>query len=96
MASVQLSIEGRETADPRVDAARGNAAGQPLSMAQVRSSIAHLFSLGRFEDVRVDATLDGGRVVLRYDLVPDSPVGQNRGSSASARPASTRARCGGR
>src|SRR5262249_32639060 len=29
-----------------------------------------LFSLGRFEDVRVDATMDNGQVTLRYDLTP--------------------------
>src|SRR5207249_10600920 len=29
--------------------------GQPLAMADVRETITHLFSLGRFEDVQVDA-----------------------------------------
>ena len=32
------------------------ASGQPLSMADVRESIAHLYGLGRFQDVSVDAT----------------------------------------
>jgi outer membrane protein assembly complex protein YaeT len=75
VASVRLMIEGRETTDPVLTKILETATGQPLSMAQVRSSITHLFSLGRFEDVRVDAVLESGSVVLRYDLVPIHPVG---------------------
>ena len=74
VASVQLLTEGRDTTDPVLVQVVETLAGQPLSMAQVRETIAHLFSLGRFEDVRVDATLESGRVVLRYDLVPIHPV----------------------
>jgi outer membrane protein assembly factor BamA len=33
--------------------------GQPLSMAAVRESISHLFTLGRFQDVQVEAVVDG-------------------------------------
>ena len=72
--SVRLLTEGRETVDPVLTQVVETVAGQPLSMAQVRESVAHLFSLGRFEDVRVDATLEGGLVMLRYDLVPIHPV----------------------
>ena len=72
--SVRLLTEGRETVDPVLTQVVETVVGQPLSMAQVRESIEHLFSLGRFEDVRVDATLDAGRVALRYDLVPIHPV----------------------
>ena len=78
VASVHLTIEGRETTETVLTQVVETASGQPLSMAQVRSSIAHLFSLGRFEDVRVDATLERGAVVLRYDLVPIHPVGRMR------------------
>ena len=56
----------------------GTAPGQPLSMVQVRETVAHLFSLGRFEGVSVDATLEDGRVALRYDLVPIHPVSRIR------------------
>ena len=44
--------------------------GQNLSMAAVRESIAHLYSLARFQDVQVEA-LDGsgGAMKLRYNLV---------------------------
>ncbi len=72
--SVRLLTEGRETPDPMLAQVVETLVGQPLSMVQVRESIAHLFSLGRFENVSVDATLEDGRVVLRYDLVPIHPV----------------------
>jgi outer membrane protein insertion porin family len=78
VASVHLTVEGRETTETVLTQVVETSAGQPLSMAQVRSSLAHLFSLGRFEDVRVDATLEGAAVVLRYDLVPIHPVGSMR------------------
>jgi outer membrane protein insertion porin family len=78
VASVHLTIEGRETTDPVLTQVLETEAGQLLSMAQVRSSIAHLFSLGRFEDVRVDAALEDGRVVLQYELVPIHAVGRLR------------------
>ena len=47
-------------------------------MVQVRETVAHLFSLGRFEGVSVDAALEEGRVALRYDLVPIHPVSRIR------------------
>jgi outer membrane protein assembly complex protein YaeT len=72
--SVRIVIEGRETTDPVLTQVVETVAGQPLSMVQVRESIAHLFSLGRFEDARVDAALENGRVALRYDLTPIHPV----------------------
>jgi len=84
--SVHLTIEGRDTADPVLTQLLETAAGQPLSMAQVRSSVAHLFSLSRFEDVRVDAVLESGGVVLRYDLVPIHPVGRIRFAIGTAAP----------
>ena len=68
--SVRVIREGAETADPSLTQVIETKTGGPLSIAQVRESIAHLFSLGLFEDVRVDATLDGGRVALQYQLVP--------------------------
>ena len=39
-------------------------------MTAVRESITHLFGLGRFQDVRVEALDAPGGVLLRYDLVP--------------------------
>src|SRR4051794_795157 len=70
IASVRVVIEGRETTDPTVIQILETEPGQPLTMARVRETVAHLFSLGRFEDVQVDAALENGRVALRYDLSP--------------------------
>lgn len=45
--------------------------GQPLSMADVRETIAHLYSLGRFQDIQVEAVdASGGGIELRYHLIP--------------------------
>ena len=74
IASVRLVIEGREASDPTLVQVVETRVGTPLTMAQVRESVTHLFSLGRFEDVQVDATLEGGAVALRYDLRPTHPV----------------------
>jgi outer membrane protein insertion porin family len=73
---VRLLIEGRDTADPALTQVVETLVGQPLAMAAVRETISHLFSLGRFEGVRVDAEVDGGRVTLRYELTPVHPVTQ--------------------
>jgi outer membrane protein insertion porin family len=76
--SVALLIEGRETTEPVLTQVVSTLAGQPLSMLQVRETITHLFSLERFEGVSVDATLENGRVVLRYELIPIHPVARIR------------------
>jgi outer membrane protein assembly complex protein YaeT len=78
VASVRIVVEGRDAADPMLTSIVETVVGQKLSMAQVRETVAHLFSLGRFEGVSVDATLDDGRVALRYDLVPIHPVSRIR------------------
>ena len=75
VASVRLLIEGRETTDPAIARVVETPVGQPLTIAAVRDTISHLFSLGRFDDVRVDASLAGGNgVALRYELSPVHPV----------------------
>jgi outer membrane protein insertion porin family len=74
IASVRLVVEGRDTTDSTLTQLIETQSGQPLTMAQVRETVSHLFSLGRFEDVRVDATLENGRVALRYELSPIHPV----------------------
>ena len=62
-------------------------------MTAVRASITHLFGLGRFQDVRVEAIDAPGGVSLRYDLVPLHSVQRVdfRGT-----PACPRGSCGGR
>jgi outer membrane protein insertion porin family len=84
--SVRLLIEGRETADPVLTSVVETAAGSNLSMTQVRETITHLFSLGRFEGVGVDATLVDGRVALSYELVPIHPVSRIRFAGATSAP----------
>ena len=78
VSSNAVIIEGRPAPDPALLDAIQSKQGAPLKMTDVRETIMHLYSLGRFEDVRVDATLDNGRVVLRYDLIPIHPVGRIR------------------
>ncbi|MBW8861153.1 MAG: hypothetical protein JF601_02120, partial [Acidobacteria bacterium] len=78
IAAVRLFAEGRETTDPILTSIVETAPGTPLSMAQVRESVAHLFSLGQFEGVSVDAALEDGRVTLRYELIPIHPVSRIR------------------
>ena len=76
--SVRLVIEGRDTTEPLLTQVVSTSAGQPLSMVQVRETVAHLFSLGRFEGVSVDAALENGRIALRYELIPIHPVARIR------------------
>ena len=44
--------------------------GEPLVMADVRQTIDHLVTLGRYADIRVFGEADGEGVRLRYGLVP--------------------------
>jgi outer membrane protein assembly complex protein YaeT len=70
VALVRLELQGRATTDSALLQVIETRVGEPLSMLQVRESVTHLFSLGRFDDVRVDATMEPTGVVLRYDLTP--------------------------
>ena len=63
-------VEGRPSADPALMDLVQTRPGEPLVMAEVRESISHLFSLQRFQDVRVEAREDGDGVSLTYHLVP--------------------------
>jgi outer membrane protein insertion porin family len=68
--AIQLAIEGQPSDDAGLADLVQTRAGEPLSMTAVRESISHLFSLGRFQDVQVDATAVTGGVRLVYNLVP--------------------------
>ncbi|OFW30360.1 MAG: hypothetical protein A3G76_03170 [Acidobacteria bacterium RIFCSPLOWO2_12_FULL_65_11] len=70
VASVSLVLDGRETTDPAFVGIVETRVGRPLSMFEVRESIAHLFSLGRFEGVSADASMVEAGVALRYELSP--------------------------
>jgi outer membrane protein insertion porin family len=72
--SVRLVVEGRETTDPALVQLVETQIGEPLSMTAVRESITHLYSIGRFEDVRAVGELERGRVALVYELQPIHPV----------------------
>jgi outer membrane protein insertion porin family len=69
--AIVVSIEGRATEDPSLKEAIQTKVNAPLDMADVRETISHLYSLGRFEDVRVEASDAGANgVALRYELAP--------------------------
>jgi outer membrane protein assembly complex protein YaeT len=71
-----IAIEGAVVDDAALRDLLQTRVGSPLSMSAVRETIAHLYSLGRFQDISVDAAaLDAG-VALRYDLVPVHSVQQ--------------------
>ena len=77
IAAVRFVIEGRDASDQSLSDLVETKAGRSLSMADVRESVTHLYSLGRFEDVRVDASLaESGTpgVNVRYDLSPVHPI----------------------
>ena len=70
VATVRLVLDGRDTTEPALLQVVETRVGLPLSMIEVRESVTHLFSLGRFDDVRVDASVAGAGVTLRYELTP--------------------------
>jgi outer membrane protein insertion porin family len=74
VASIRLTTEGHDTADPRLLQILETRVGRPLTMVDVRETMVHLFSLGRFEDVRVRADVAPGGVALIYELMPVYPV----------------------
>jgi outer membrane protein insertion porin family len=77
VASVSLEIEGRPTSDEALMNVIATPVGAPLSIAAVRETITHLYSLGRFDDVRVDAEhAPGGGVALKYLLTPIHAVSE--------------------
>ncbi len=68
--AVHLEENGQEVTEPGLVGLVETLAGQPLSLVEVRDTIARLFGIGRFQNVLVDATRDGAGVALRYELVP--------------------------
>ena len=67
---VRLQTNGVDVRDPALVEIVETRAGSPLSMMDVRESMAHLFGLGLYQDVQVDAAARGDGVVLTYNLVP--------------------------
>jgi outer membrane protein insertion porin family len=86
IASVRLEIETREVTDSDLQQIVATRTGAPLSMLDVRETVSRLFSLGRFEDVRVHADLSPAGVRLVYDLVPVHPVDRIEFTGATGGP----------
>jgi outer membrane protein insertion porin family len=74
---LQVFIDGQPTTDTAITDLLETHMGAPLAVPDIRESIAHLYSLGRFQDIRVDAvTSTSGGVNLRFDLIPLRSVQQ--------------------
>ena len=67
---VRLVSAGRPVNDESVLDLVETRLGAPLSMRQVRESLTHLFSLGRYDGVQVEASPHPAGVALRYELIP--------------------------
>ena len=67
---VQLVREGQPLDDPAVDWARRDACGPAAVDGPGPRIHHHIFGLGRFQDVQVEALPTPGGVLLRYRLVP--------------------------
>ncbi len=70
VAEVRVTSGGVEVTDQRLGPLIEVREGSPLSAAAVRQSIVHLMGLGRYQDVRVDATDTPAGVRVVFDLVP--------------------------
>ena len=96
------AVAARSRRTPHHRPQRRSSCSRPRSGARSRCarcgrSVAHLFSLGRFENVVVHAATAAGGVALRYELVAGAPDRKDLVHRRWRRsPASTRASCGGR
>ncbi len=67
---IRLQVNGIDMRDPTLLEIIETHTGSPLAMGEVRESMAHLFGLGLYQDVQVDASLRDTGVVLTYNLIP--------------------------
>lgn len=72
--AVHIEIEGRRESAPDLRDLIETSVGSPLDARQARESIAHLFAVGRFDDVRVEAVRENAGVAVIYKLMPRHPV----------------------
>ena len=70
LVSLEILVDGAPADDPVLRDLVQTRVGRPLAMADVRQSMAHLFSLRRFQDVQVEARDVAGGVAVTYRLVP--------------------------
>jgi outer membrane protein assembly complex protein YaeT len=69
VASIAVTIDGVPVRDPQVLVLIEQAVGTPFSPAAVRESIFHLVNVGRYDNVRVEATPAGEALALEFVLV---------------------------
>jgi outer membrane protein insertion porin family len=74
VASIRLSIEGRDSSESKLFGMLVTRVGRELTMLDVRQSVTHLYSTGRFEDVLVHADTTASGVALVYELKPNHPI----------------------
>src|SRR4029453_13747898 len=67
---LRVEVADQPSTDPSVLQIVETRVGEPFSMLAVRSTIDHLVGLGRFEDVRVEASPSTQGVSLRWSLTP--------------------------
>ncbi len=72
--AIEIEVEGRSDDDPMVRALLEVRLGAPLDAGSIRESVAHLFSLGLYEDVEVIATPDADGVRVVVALTPLHPI----------------------
>jgi outer membrane protein assembly factor BamA len=72
--ALAFETEGHRLSDSRLPPMVETQVNQPLTVAAVRASVTHLFSTGRYEDVRVHATGSPSGVEIVYELMPLHPV----------------------
>ena len=68
--AAEIYVEGEPSTDVTARELIETRPGEPLSMADVRETIAHLFSLGRYQDITVEAFDAPGGVRVRFNLEP--------------------------
>jgi outer membrane protein insertion porin family len=72
--AVTLTLEGQPLQDERLAGLIEVRVGEPLEPGTVRETLAHLFNLGRFEDVVVTAVQREAGVEVIFALTPVHPV----------------------
>jgi outer membrane protein assembly complex protein YaeT len=68
---LRIFVENTPTTEPGIADLVEVEVGQPLSIQAVRESITHLYSIGRFQDIRVEAAeTPAGGVSVLFNLIP--------------------------
>lgn len=72
--AVHFVVEGRDDVSPALMNLSDVKVGQPLRQEDVRATLGHLDSLGRYEDIVPVATVAGAGVDVTFRLTPRHPV----------------------